>query len=96
MRQDDFQRDQHSAQRGEPRHQKAEEQLAAQTAKAAEGKGSLCEEYADCLTALVKASVDLIKSSAAATLARVNEAKVKGGSLTNKARFALMDLTDLF
>lgn len=65
-------------------------------AKAAEGKGSLCEEYADCLTSLMKASVDLIKSSAAATLARVNEAKVKGGSLTNKARFALMDLTDLF
>lgn len=65
-------------------------------AKTQEGKGPLCEEYADCLTTLVEASLGLIKSEIAPTLARVNEVKVKGGSLTNKARFALMDLTDLF
>jgi len=65
-------------------------------AKTQEGKGPLCEEYADCLTTLVEASLGLIKSEVAPILARVNEVKVKGGSLTNKARFALMDLTDLF
>lgn len=64
--------------------------------KAQEGKGPLCEEYADCLTTLMKASIGLIRSEVAPILARVNEVKVKGGSLTNKARFALMDLTDLF
>jgi hypothetical protein len=65
-------------------------------AKAQEGKGPLCEEYADCLTTLMKSSLELIRPNVAPILARVNEAKTRGGSLTNKARFALMDLTDLF
>jgi len=65
-------------------------------AKAAEGKGPLCEEYADCITSLIKSSITVIKPEGAALLARVNEVKVRGGSLTNKARFALMDLADLF
>lgn len=65
-------------------------------AKATEDQGSLCEEYADCLTSLMKCCKELIASAAAPVLARVNEAKVKGGCLTNKARFALMDLVDLF
>jgi hypothetical protein len=65
-------------------------------AKAKEDQGALCEEYADCLTSLMKCCRDLIRPTVAPVLARVNEAKVKGGSLTNKARFALMDLVDLF
>jgi hypothetical protein len=66
------------------------------TAKAAEGKGPLCEEYADCITSLIKSSITVIKPEGGALLARVNEVKTRGGSLTNKARFALMDLADLF
>lgn len=65
-------------------------------AKATADKGSLCEEYADCLTALMKCCRDLIKPAVEPILARVNVVKEKGGSLTNKARFALMDLVDLF
>jgi hypothetical protein len=65
-------------------------------AKAAEGKGPLCEEYADCITSLIKSSITVIKPEGAGLLARVNEVKARGGSLTNKARFALMDLSDLF
>jgi hypothetical protein len=65
-------------------------------AKATEDQGALCEEYADCLTSLMKCCKDLIAATVAPVLVRVNEAKVKGGCLTNKARFALMDLVDLF
>jgi hypothetical protein len=65
-------------------------------AKATEGKGSLCEEYADCLADLTKSSRDLIKGSIGSVLARITVAKEKGGSLTNKARFALMDIVELF
>ena len=65
-------------------------------AKATADKGSLCEEYADCLTALMKCCRDLIKPSVAPVLTRVGLVKERGGSLTNKARFALMDLVDLF
>ena len=65
-------------------------------AKATEDQGALCEEYADCLTSLMKCCKDLIAAAVAPVLVRVNEAKVKGGCLTNKARFALMDLVDLF
>jgi len=65
-------------------------------AKATADKGSLCEEYADCLTSLMKCCRDLIKPSVGPVLTRVGLAKERGGSLTNKARFALMDLVDLF
>jgi hypothetical protein len=65
-------------------------------AKATADKGSLCEEYADCLTSLMKCCRDLIKPSVASVLTRVGLLKERGGSLTNKARFALMDLVDIF
>jgi hypothetical protein len=65
-------------------------------AKSKEDKGLICEEYSECLAALMKSCIGLLKPTVAPLLLRVNEAKVKGGSLTNKARFALMDLVDLF
>jgi len=60
--------------------------------------GMLCEEYADCLTMLMKSCKDLLKPSVAPLVTKVREAMKKEGSpsLTNKARFALMDITDLF
>ena len=69
-------------------------------AKVKEDQGMLCEEYADCLTTLMKSCKDLLKPVVAPLLQRVKEAMVRtpgtSPSLTNKARFALMDLTDLF
>lgn len=64
-------------------------------AKVKDGQGLLCEEYADCLTALVKSCTELIRGLTLKP--RVKEAMVKADSpsLTNKARFALMDITDL-
>ena len=60
--------------------------------------GMLCEEYADCLTALMKSCKDLLQPSAESLIVKVREAMNKEGSpsLTNKARFALMDITDMF
>jgi hypothetical protein len=60
--------------------------------------GMLCEEYADCLTTLMKSCKDLIHPMVAPLIAKVREAMIKEGSLslTNKARFALMDITDVF
>ena len=66
------------------------------TAKRAEGQGLLCEEYADCLTSLVGSCKALLAPVSVALLARVKEAMTKDVSLTNKARFALMDVSDLF
>ena len=66
------------------------------TAKTSAEKGMLCEEYADCLTRLVKSCLDLIRPSAAPLVARVKVAMERSEGLTNKARFALMDITDLF
>ena len=65
-------------------------------AKAAEGKGLLCEEYADCLTSLMKSCKALLTPVVGSLLARVKEAGIKSPSLTNKARFALMDVVELF
>lgn len=63
-------------------------------------KASLCEEYADCLTAIVRASMPLIKEDFRENLLpRVIEAQTRcpeAVSLSNKARFALMDIRDLF
>ena len=66
-------------------------------AKAGEDKQMLCEEYADCLTALIKSSASLLKPVAAELKAKVTKAMDRTGapSLTNKARFALMDVGDL-
>ena len=62
------------------------------------GKGVLCEEYADCLTTLMKSCSTLIRQSVAPLIVKVREAMVReqSPSLTNKARFALMDITDIF
>jgi hypothetical protein len=60
--------------------------------------GVLCEEYADCLTTLMRSCKDLLKPVVAPLLAKVREAMIREGSpsLTNKARFALMDIGDMF
>ena len=69
-------------------------------AKVGEEKGMLCEEYADCLTRLVKSCLDLIRPSVAPLVQRVKVAMDrsdgKSVGLTNKARFALMDIVELF
>ena len=63
-------------------------------------KGLLCEEYADCLTALVRSCLELIRTGfQPVLLSRVRESMVRTPetvSLTHKARFALMDVSDLF
>lgn len=72
-------------------------------ARAAEGKSPLCEEYADCLRALLVACPDLMRPAfrdvhGREQLARVRDAQKKDGapSMTSRARFALMDITDLY
>lgn len=68
-------------------------------AKVQEGQQLLCEEYADCLTTLMKrCAAGLQAGGVEPTIVRVREAMVRTGSpsLSNKARFALMDLTDIF
>jgi hypothetical protein len=67
-------------------------------AKVSENQTVLCEEYADCLTTIMKGCEHIIRPSVAPFMSRIKEAMKKEGSpsLSNKARFALMDLTDLF
>jgi hypothetical protein len=68
-------------------------------ARATEGKGQLCEEYAECLTTLMKGCESLLRPVVAPLLERVRALMVRGAdapSLTNKARFCLMDITDMF
>ena len=67
-------------------------------AKVAEEKGQLCEEYADCLSTLMKSCETIVRPSVGPILERVRAAIDRTGSpsLTNKARFGLMDITDLF
>ena len=62
-------------------------------AKVQEGHGLLCEEYADCLTSLGRRCRGLISPLSQ----RVKEIMDRKGSpsLTNKARFALMDIAEL-
>ena len=62
-------------------------------AKGLEEQQLLCEEYADCLTVLTKG---LALKAADPILTRVKLAmdRVGSPSLSNKARFALMDITD--
>ena len=66
-------------------------------AKVVPDKNMLCEEYADCLTALVKSCTALLKPVAAPLAERVKVVMDRTGapSLTNKARFALMDVAEL-
>lgn len=66
-------------------------------AKIIADKNMLCEEYADCLTALVKSCGTLLKPTSAPLVERVKATMDRTGSpsLTNKARFALMDVAEL-
>jgi len=66
-------------------------------AKVVPDKNMLCEEYADCLTALVKSCGSLLKPVAASLVEQVKAAmdRTDSPSLTNKARFALMDVGEL-
>lgn len=67
-------------------------------AKIQEGQNLLVEDYADCLVALVKSCQAELKPLASTLLPRVKASMDRTGSpsLTNKARFGLMDLPDLF
>ena len=69
-----------------------------ESARVAPDQQQLCEEYADCLGSLLKGCKDLIRAGIGPTLTRITEAKVRDGapSLTSKARFALLDLEELF
>ena len=62
-------------------------------AKGIEDQQLLCEEYADCLTVLTKS---LALKAADPIVGRVKLAmdRIGSPSLSNKARFALMDITD--
>jgi len=66
-------------------------------AKVVPDKNMLCEEYADCLTALIKSCGTLLKPVAAPLVERVKVVmdRTDSPSLTNKARFALMDVSEL-
>ena len=67
-------------------------------AKVQEGQQLLCEEFAECLTTLMKSSKSILGGNVSDLVARVQIAKDKTGSpsLTNKARFSLMDICDVF
>jgi hypothetical protein len=58
----------------------------------------LCEEYADCLTTLMRSCKDLLRPVVTPLLVKVREAmdRKDSPSLSNKARFALMDIGDMF
>jgi len=67
-------------------------------ARVADGQQQLCEEYADCLGSLLKGCKDIVRADIGALLPRIRAAmdRATGPSLSNKARFALMDLVELF
>jgi hypothetical protein len=67
-------------------------------AKGLEGKGLLCEEYAECLTTIMKNCTETLRPVIGPLLPRIRDAMDRTGapSMTNKARFALMDIVDLF
>ena len=68
------------------------------TAKVTDGNQGLCEEYASCLTILTKRCGALILPSSADLAKRVKDAmdRTDAPGLSNKARFALMDIMDMF
>ena len=61
-------------------------------AKGLEDQQLLCEEYADCLTVLTKGT--LKATDPILTRVKLAMDRVGSPSLSNKARFALMDITD--
>jgi hypothetical protein len=67
-------------------------------AKKEEGKQLLCEEYADCLTSMMKSGTSLLKPHGATLAPLIREAmdRKESPSLSNKARFSLMDLVDIY
>lgn len=67
-------------------------------AKKEEGKQLLCEEYADCLTSMMKSGTSLLKPHGATLTPLIREAmgRTESPSLTNKARFSMMDLVDIY
>jgi hypothetical protein len=69
-----------------------------EAARVAPDQQQLCEEYADCLGSLLKGCKDLIRGGIGPTVSRIMAAKERAGasSLSSKARFALLDLEELF
>jgi hypothetical protein len=69
-----------------------------EASKVCDGKQLLCEEYADCLGSLMKGSKGLIQQAVNPVIVRVKAAmdRTTAVSLSNKARFALMDISELF
>ena len=67
-------------------------------AKAEEGNTGLVEEYADCLAMLLKGARDAVAPRVGSLLPRIKQAQDRNGapSMSAKARFALMDITDEF
>lgn len=67
-------------------------------AKKEEGKQLLCEEYADCLTSMMKSGTSLLKPHGPTLVPLIREAMDRTGSpsLSNKARFSMMDLVDIY
>jgi hypothetical protein len=67
-------------------------------AKAEEGNAGLVEEYADCLSMMLKGARDAIVGRIGNMLPRIKQAQDRNGapSMSAKARFALMDITDEF
>ena len=59
------------------------------------GQGLLCEELADCLTSLVKSSKMTTHTNTLLNSVTLAKDRQDSPSLTNKARFALMDICDL-
>lgn len=67
-------------------------------AKAEEGNTGLVEEYADCLSMLLKGAREAVATRVGHLLPRIKQAQDRNGapSMSAKARFALMDITDEF
>ena len=69
-----------------------------EVAKKEEGKQTLCEEYADCLTSMMKSGTTQLKPHSKHLAPLIRSAMDRAGSpsLSNKARFSLMDLIDIY
>jgi len=65
-------------------------------ARQKEDQQQLCEEYADCLTSLVKGCTELLRGRMSMNQVRLAMDRTGAPSLTPKARFALMDIVELF
>jgi hypothetical protein len=65
-------------------------------AREMEGQQQLSEEYADCLGSLMKGCTELLRPEIAPVIQRVKAAMAPAPGLSKKARFALMDLEELF